>query len=218
MLKRLKILVLGDSLSTSYGDGVTSPWPSYFERKLKTKVPKSDVINLSRGFRTVTEINKYASVLLHQICKPHVLFIQLGLADMAMGSSYATLFTELQTLAKMAQDNGAVVVLVGTPNPDSISSRARYCLSDVYSEVATKGKLDLIPCFLKHTWKKDALTIHDRLHPTDDGHKLVAAHIWDELYNKDTSFYNFLRMWVDSTSNTSKKSEGLYFPRDMILN
>jgi acyl-CoA thioesterase-1 len=51
----------------------------------------------------------------------------------------------------------------------------------LYAEVATKNKLTLIPFLLENVGGIAKLNQRDGIHPTPEGHKLVARTVWRTL-------------------------------------
>jgi acyl-CoA thioesterase-1 len=52
---------------------------------------------------------------------------------------------------------------------------------NIYAELATKNKMALIPFLLEGVGGEIKLNQQDGIHPTAEGHRIVAENVWREL-------------------------------------
>ena len=52
---------------------------------------------------------------------------------------------------------------------------------NIYTELATKNAMTLVPFLLEGVGGKPTLNQEDGIHPTAEGHKIVAANVWKQL-------------------------------------
>jgi acyl-CoA thioesterase-1 len=52
---------------------------------------------------------------------------------------------------------------------------------NIYTELATKNSMTLIPFILEGVGGEPKLNQQDGIHPTAEGHKIVAANVWKQL-------------------------------------
>jgi acyl-CoA thioesterase-1 len=53
----------------------------------------------------------------------------------------------------------------------------------IYPQLASKNKIELIPFLLKGVGGDPKLNQRDGIHPTAEGHKIVAENVWEVLKN-----------------------------------
>jgi len=54
---------------------------------------------------------------------------------------------------------------------------------NIYTELATKNAMTLVPFILEGVGGETQLNQEDGIHPTAEGHKIVAENLWRQLEN-----------------------------------
>ena len=76
---------------------------------------------------------------------------------------------------------GTAVVLAGMEAPPNLGPLYTQAFRDVFVRVATEEGTDLIPFLLDGVAGLPELNQSDRIHPTAEGHRIVAAVAWRVL-------------------------------------
>jgi acyl-CoA thioesterase-1 len=65
--------------------------------------------------------------------------------------------------------------------PPSMGNTYASEFSNLYVELAKRNKLSLIPFILEGVGGEPQLNQKDEIHPTAEGHKIVAENVWKVL-------------------------------------
>jgi len=178
----VQILVLGDSLSAEFGLDRGTGWVSLLEAKLGT-APRTAVINASISGETTSGGRARLAALLAKY-RPKVLIIELGANDALRGVPLQISQANLDWLVSQALDHNSKVLIVGNLVPANYGARLNKDLSAMYSQVAHKYRVGLVPFMLKgiaDAPNAGTLFQADQLHPLAQAHPTILANIWPEL-------------------------------------
>jgi acyl-CoA thioesterase I len=154
------ILAFGDSLTSGYGVPPGLGYPEQLQKKLDAGGYSYRVVNLgvpgdpTRSGRV--RINNALAL------KPAIVILELGGND----SGELTLTqtgTNLEEMIRLFRNGGITVVLAQVDSE----------LSKVFTELARKYSLTLIPSFLDGVEDNPKLTIADGLHPNAEGYTII---------------------------------------------
>lgn len=174
--ERPVIAVLGDSLAEGYGVADGKSFPDAVQRRLDRAGFDYRVVNLGVSGDTTTgglgRLN-YALSL-----KPAVLVLELGGNDGLRGVPVPKTKANLEQMIVKARGAGASVLLAGMTLPPNYGPEYISSFENAYKDLARKYKLPLIP-FLMETIRDELksrpnLMQGDGIHPTADGHELIA--------------------------------------------
>ncbi len=175
------LVVLGDSLGAGYGVEPEEAWPTMVQSNILRADLPVVVVNASvSGDTTAGGLRR----LDWQLKRPiHILLIELGGNDGLRGlppentrSNLVAIIT--RTRAKNPQ---VEVVLAGMKMPPSMSSEYAEKFGAVFPGVAQEMRTTFIPGFLAGVWGVPELNQADQIHPTPQGHALVASNVWNVL-------------------------------------
>jgi acyl-CoA thioesterase-1 len=76
---------------------------------------------------------------------------------------------------------GAQLVLTGMQMPPSMGQQYAKEFRDIYPYLANKNQIRLVPFILEGVGGELKLNQEDGIHPTEQGHKLLAENVWREL-------------------------------------
>ena len=112
-----------------------------------------------------------------------VLFLELGANDGLRGQDPAALETNLReivakTLARYAD---ARIVVAGMEAPPNLGPVYTSAFREVFSRVAEDTGAALVPFLLDGVAGVPTLNQSDRIHPTAEGHRIVARNVWPVL-------------------------------------
>jgi acyl-CoA thioesterase-1 len=170
--RRPVIVAFGDSLTAGFGADTGKSYPDFLQQELDRRGLRYRVMNAGISGETTTDaLERLQSVT---ALKPVVAIVEFGGNDGLRGLPLSTTRSNLDQIVEGLKDSGAQVLLAGMtlpPNygPDYIASFQR-----VYSDLAAKYKVALIPFLLEGVAGTSRMQ-RDGLHPTADGNRMVAA-------------------------------------------
>jgi acyl-CoA thioesterase-1 len=177
------VLVVGDSLSAEYGLKRGSGWVALLEERLKREKVRARVVNASISGDTTSGGRSRIASLLKQH-QPSVVVIELGGNDALRGLPLNMTRDNLATMARLARDAGAKVLLLGMEMPPNYGAKYGQEFRDVFTSVAKAENTALLPFFLKgvgDTKDPTALFQADRIHPNEAAQATMRDNVWPEL-------------------------------------
>jgi acyl-CoA thioesterase-1 len=112
-----------------------------------------------------------------------VFVLELGANDGLRGIPPSETKKSLQSIINKvkAKYPGAQLVLTGMQMPPSMGQQYAKEFRDIYPELANKNLITLVPFILEGVGGELKLNQEDGIHPTEEGHKLLAENVWREL-------------------------------------
>lgn len=175
------ILVLGDSIAAGYGLDPEEAFPALLEEKIQAAGLGYKVVNAGLSGDTTAGGLRRITWLLRQ--PVDVLLLELGGNDGLRGIDPDETEKNLQGIVeKVRQKNPkTVVVIAGMQMPENMGKDYTVRFREVFPRVARENNATLIPFLLDGVGGKADLNQPDRIHPTAEGHRIIAATIWKVL-------------------------------------
>ena len=171
------ILFFGDSLTAGYGLTEEEAFPALIEKSLNQKGKKVKVINAGLSGETsaggLTRINW---VLRQPV---DVFILELGANDGLRGVPLEETKKNLQGIIdKVKSKNKNVkVVVAGMMVPPNMGIEYSTGFQKIFPELSKRNQATLIPFILEGVAGIEKLNQADGIHPTVEGHKIVAGNV-----------------------------------------
>ena len=173
------ILAFGDSLTAGYMVGKQQSYPARLQEILQAKGYPYKVVNAGvTGDTTAGGVRRIDWVLKHQ---PKIVILELGANDGLRGLSVTAMEANLETIIEICQANHAQVLLAGMKALPNYGKEYNQEFEAVFSRLAEKYNLPLIPFFLVNVAGIQKLTRPDGLHPVAEGYEIVTQTVWQYL-------------------------------------
>ncbi len=174
------LLVLGDSISAAYGMSLKQGWVSQLEDELQEKDPQYRVINASiSGETTAGGLRRLPRLLADH--EPALVIIELGGNDGLRGYPVTSLRQNLETMAQLARDAGAEVLLLPMEIPPNYGPRYTRQFREAYAEAARATGSALGPFLLEGVATDDSLMQADGIHPTATAQPLMLDNLREAI-------------------------------------
>lgn len=174
------ILILGDSLSASYGVPSDRSWVTLLQQRLQQQQYDNLVINASiSGETTEGGLQRLPALLAKH--NPNIVVLELGANDGLRGFQIERLRNNLEQLVKTARSANARVLLVAMKIPPNYG--LRYT-SDFYASFTTTAKafeLPMVPFLLDGVATHPELMQEDGLHPNAQAQPRLLDNVWPFL-------------------------------------
>lgn len=174
-----KLVILGDSLTEGLGVAKDSAFPHLLELKLNTLGPAWQVINA--GVSGSTTASALSRVRWHLKSNPNDILIILGANDGLRGLKTEQSEKNLSAAIEFAQKEKVKVLLGGLYMPPNYGKDYTDKFKVMYSQLAKKYKLPLVPFILDKVAGDPKLNQPDGLHPNEQGHKIIAETIYQSI-------------------------------------
>ena len=177
------IVFFGDSLTAGYGlgDPSTQAYPALIQAKLSAAGLPWRVVNAGLSGETTSGCARRVDWILRQ---PAAIFVvALGGNDGLRGIRPDVARTNLETILERvhAKYPAAKLVVAGMKMPREMGPDFAAAFENIFPAVAAKHQAALIPFLLEGVGGSATLNQPDRIHPTVEGHALVAETVWKAL-------------------------------------
>lgn len=175
------VLFLGDSLSAGFGLDVAESFPSLIQEKIRRENLPFKVVNAGvSGETTAGGLRRMDWLLKRRI---DALVIELGGNDGLRGVAPEETEKNLQGIIdKMRAHNpDAIIVLAGMQAPPNMGKDYADKFRAIFPAISKRNNIPLIPFLLEGVAGNPRLNLPDGIHPTAEGHKIVAETVWKTL-------------------------------------
>jgi acyl-CoA thioesterase-1 len=178
------ILFFGNSLTAGYGVDPSEAYPALIQDKIDSLDLNYKVINAGVSGETTSDGNSRIDWILKQPIDIFVL--ELGGNDGLRGIPLTETKTNLQSIIDKVKAKylNVKIILEGMQIPPNMGPAYTSKFREIYPAVASKNHIDLVPFLLKGVGGDPKLNQRDGIHPTAEGHKIVAENVW-EILKKD---------------------------------
>ena len=171
------VLVVGDSISASYGIQSEQGWVHLLRQRLDGT---AKVVNASiSGDTTTGGLARLPRTLAEH--QPDVVIIELGGNDGLRGYPIANIRANLLAMTQAVIAAGATPVLAGMRIPPNYGPRYTAAFRAVYVDVAKTTGAKLVPFLLQGVATKRGLMQQDGIHPTAQAQRRLLDNAWGVL-------------------------------------
>jgi len=173
------IVFFGNSLTAAYGlDDPSKGFAGLIQKRIDSLGLGYKVINAGVSGETTSGGNSRIDWLLKQPLDIFVL--ELGGNDGLRGIPVSETRKNLQSILDKvhAKYPDAKLVLAGMQIPPNMGQKYASEFKAVYAEIAKANDLTLIPFLLEGVGGESKLNLPDGIHPTEEGHKILAENVW----------------------------------------
>jgi len=170
------ILLLGDSISASYGMKPTQGWVHLLNKKLSEQKQPYTIINASvSGETTSGGLSRLAGILANE--KVDHLLIELGGNDGLRGYSPKLIKNNLLQMIKLAQDKNIKVSMIKIRITPNYGPRYNKMFEQVFEDVEKTSNITLLPFFMEAVATNKDLMQADGIHPNAQAQPIIADYV-----------------------------------------
>jgi len=167
-----RIVFLGDSLAAGLHLSSEQAFPAVLQRKLADEGLPFRLVNAGvSGDTTAGGLSRIDWILKQS---PDWVVVELGGNDGLRGQPVAAIEANLRAIIAKVEDAGAGVVLLGQVMPPNYGPDYTREFRELYDEIAADNALVYVPFFLEGVGGVAELNLPDGIHPTAEGHELIA--------------------------------------------
>jgi acyl-CoA thioesterase I len=176
------ILFFGDSLTAGYGlDNPAQAFPGIIQEKITAEKLPWRVINAGlSGETTAGGVRRLDWILRQPV---DIFVLELGGNDGLRGLPPEVARANLQTIIERVRQKNpsARIVVAGMEMPSSMGAAYTKAFREIYPAIAEKNQAVLIPFLLQGVGGDPTLNLPDGVHPTAEGHAIIAETVWKTL-------------------------------------
>tara|TARA_R110002020_G_scaffold154714_2_gene334890 strand:- start:33196 stop:33888 length:693 start_codon:yes stop_codon:yes gene_type:complete len=175
------ILVFGDSLTAGYGLDPNDAFSAVLQAKLDSLGYDYNVVNAGLSGETTASGKNRISWVLKQ--NADIFILELGANDGLRGIPLDETHTNLQAIIDTVRnkDPETKIVLAGMQIPPNMGQEYTTDFKQIFPDLAAKNDVFLIPFLLENVAGIPSLNQADGIHPTVEGHKIVAENVWEVI-------------------------------------
>ena len=175
----VRIVFLGDSLTAGYGLDADEAFPALLEAELERERLRVQVVNAGLSGDTTAGGLRRIDWLMGQ--SPDIVVIGLGANDGLRGTKLDASEQNLRAIVRKARDGGADVLLLGMLMPPNYGPEYTTQFRELYRRIAADMNVPLVPFVLEGVGGDPRLNLPDGIHPTAEGHRIIAGNILPHL-------------------------------------
>lgn len=175
------VLFFGNSLSAGLGVEPEEAFPALVGEKIKAAGLNYQVVNAGLSGETSAGGKSRIGWVLRQ---PVAVFVlELGGNDGLRGILPPSTKQNLQAIIDSVKQKSpqAKIVVAGMQIPPNMGPQYTKPFRELFPALASENKAALIPFLLENVGGVPRLNQPDRIHPTAEGHKIVANTVWETL-------------------------------------
>jgi acyl-CoA thioesterase-1 len=175
------ILFFGNSITAGYGVDPSEAFPALIQNKIDSLKLNYKVINAGVSGETSSGGNGRVSWILRQ--PVDIFVLELGGNDGLRGIPLSETKKNLQSIIDKVKTKypQAKIILAGMQIPPNMGESYTTAFKNIYPDLAAKNNTALIPFILQGVGGEAKLNQPDRIHPTPEGHKILAENVWPVL-------------------------------------
>ncbi len=176
-----KIVFFGNSLTAGYGLSPSQAFPAIIQQKIDSLGLSYQVVNAGVSGETSSGGNTRIDWILKQSIDIFVL--ELGANDGLRGIPLSETKKSLQAIIDKvkAKNPDTKLVFAGMQIPPNMGQQYTTEFKNIYTELAEKNGMELVPFLLEGVGGEVSLNQEDGIHPTAEGHRIVANNLWKQL-------------------------------------
>jgi len=175
------ILILGDSLTAGYGLDPAQAYPAVLEEKIRDTGLEWQVINAGvSGDTSAGGLRRIGWLLRRNV---DILVLELGANDGLRGIQLDVTKGNLQQVIDRTRKAhpGVEIVIVGMMVPPNLGPDYSTQFRELFVELAEENQVELVPFLLEGVAGRPELNLPDGIHPTAEGHRIIADTVWKTL-------------------------------------
>ena len=175
------IVFFGNSLTAGYGIEPTQAFPALIQQKLDSLKLPYKVINAGVSGETSSGGNARIDWILKQ--PVDIFILELGANDGLRGIPLSETKKNLQAIIDKvkAKNPSATIIIAGMLMPPNMGEQYTSQFRAIYPDLAKQNNAPFIPFLLKGVGGESQYNQQDGIHPTAEGHKIVAENVWEIL-------------------------------------
>lgn len=175
------ILFFGDSITAGYGLELEQAFPALIQEKIDENERPFRVTNGGLSGETSSGGLNRIDWLLQQ--PVDIFILELGGNDGLRGISLDLTKNNLQGILDRVKEKNpdASLVVAGMQIPPNLGPDYTNQFKNLFPDLAAENEATLIPFILDGVAGIESLNLPDGIHPTAEGHRIIADLVWDIL-------------------------------------
>ena len=181
LTKKKTIVFYGNSLTAGYGVSPSEAFPAIIQKRIDSLGLPYKVVNAGVSGETSSGGKTRIDWILRE--PVDIFILELGANDGLRGTPLSETKKNLQDIIDKvkAKYPDTKLVFAGMEIPPNMGQAYTTEFRNIYTDLAAKNKMTLIPFLLEGVGGEPELNQADGIHPTAEGHLIVAENVWKQL-------------------------------------
>lgn len=178
---RKNIIFFGDSITAGYGLDSEQAFPALIQQRVDSLGKQYNVVDAGFSGETSAGGLRRADWILQQ--PVDIFVLELGGNDGLRGLDPNNTKENLQGIINKVENTypSATIILAGMEAPPNMGSDYTDRFRNIYKELAEENDVIFLPFILEGVAGEPELNLADGIHPTAEGHEIVAKTVWEFL-------------------------------------
>ncbi|MDX1590753.1 MAG: arylesterase [Balneolaceae bacterium] len=175
------ILFFGDSITAGYGLDEGRAFPALIQQRIDSLGLQYEVINSGlSGETSAGGLRRIDWVLQQHV---DIFVLELGGNDGLRGIDPQSTLRNLQGIMDRVKATypDATIILTGMESPPNMGESYTSEFRSIYGELAEANDVIFLPFILEGVAGDPELNLPDGIHPTAEGHRILADNVWEVL-------------------------------------
>jgi acyl-CoA thioesterase I len=177
--ERPRIVVLGDSLTAGLGLPQNESYPALLQQRVDAAGYRFEVVNA--GVTGDTSAGGLSRLDWSMEGDVRILIVALGGNDGLRGLPVGEMKQNIGEIIRRAKAHGAAVLLTGMETLTNMGPVYQREFHNAFPELARQHRVAFLPFLLEGVAGQPDLNQPDGIHPTAQGARIVADHVWQVL-------------------------------------
>ena len=179
--KKKTIVFFGNSLTAGYGLSPEQAFPALIQKKIDSLGLPYLVANAGVSGETSSGGKTRIDWILQQ--PVDIFVLELGANDGLRGIPLSETKKSLQSIIDKVKTKypATKLIFAGMQVPPNMGQKYSTEFRNIYTELASKNSMTLVPFLLEGVGGETHLNQEDGIHPTAEGHVIVAENLWRQL-------------------------------------
>lgn len=176
------IVLFGDSITAGYGlDNIDDAYPGILQEKIDSLGYDYTVVNSGVSGETSAGGKSRISWIMKQ--NVDIFLLELGANDGLRGLPLSETKSNLQYIIDTVKEKSpdTQIILAGMQLPPNMGQEYTNEFQQLYVDLAESNNVTFIPFILENVGGIEDLNQADGIHPTEEGHQIVANTVWEVL-------------------------------------
>ncbi len=175
------IVFFGNSITAGYGLELSDAFPARIQEKLDSMNMPYKVVNAGVSGETSSGGRSRIDWILKQ--DVDIFVLELGGNDGLRGIPITETKKNLQNIIDRVKGKNPQVkiIIAGMQIPPNMGKKYTTEFRNMYPDLATKNNISLVPFILEGVGGNAQLNLEDGIHPTAEGHRILANNVWNVL-------------------------------------
>ena len=181
VVKKKTIVFYGNSLTAGYGLSPSQAFHAIIQKKIDSLGLAYQVVNAGVSGETSSGGRTRIDWILKQ--PVDIFVLELGANDGLRGIPLAATKENLQAIIDKVKEKypDTKFLFAGMQIPPNMGQQYATQFRNIYTDLAAKNSMALVPFLLEGVGGEPSLNQQDGIHPTAEGHLIVANNLWKEL-------------------------------------